>query len=674
MMGPLPARPGESFRAGRDSELPAIVTEAHGMIKKSLRRAVLKWTGRVLGGLLVLVAAIVAIGILFAPDYTRKKTPAGYAVNHALYLPLDARTNVWVSVWLPEALGPGETIPAVMETSRYGFELAPGWLYRAMETFRLQRDPNYASAERFMTNGYAYVRVQSPGSCQSSGPRLTEYPPNEVDAMRAAIDWIVRQPWSNGRVGSQGGSYSGTTAEVACATLHPAHRAVHSVAPDFDPYTVLRPGGLGSTEFIQTWAGMIRLMDEDDIVGLFALFEGEESLPFWKRVFYRSLFTGLKRPKGEDLAVFRQAMADHRNNSGLYEFLERVEFKDQKTPEFSYSIDDVAMYRYKDRIERAQINTYTRAGWIDAEVAKGALEKYLTFDTPQKLVIGPTGHHVENIVDLYGEDGNAPGFEAAPKDICEEMLDYFDRHLKEESSEKEKRRILYFTYGVNQWNETIVWPPEGMTERVWYLSNGGRLDPHAPGVAEGRDRYRVDFTATTGEQNRWMAQMGQDARYGDRRDEDAKLLTYTSAPLDHDLEMTGSPTVYLYVASDHEDGAFHVYLEDVSPEGRVTYLTEGLLRAAHRKVKDASEAPFVPLGIYHSFLEADAAPLVPGEVTEIGLTLLPFSTVFRKGHAIRVAIAGHDMSMKDRCPREGLPELCLERNLRFPSRIVLPVK
>jgi putative CocE/NonD family hydrolase len=419
---------------------------------------------------------------------------------------------------------------------------------------------------------------------------------------------------------------------------------------------------------------MIRLMDEDDIVGLFAMFEEKETLPFWKRQFYKSLFRGLKRPKGDDLAIFRQAMADHQDNQDLYGFLEKIEYKDQKTPEFRYSIDDVAMYRYTDKIELAQVNTYTRAGWIDAEVAKGAIQKYLTFDTPQKLVIGPTGHNLKNIVDLYGEEGNAPDFSEAPADICEEMLEYFDRHLKENSDQKEKRRILYFTYGVNEWNETTVWPPDGTVDRVWYLSSENGLEPDAPLASEGRDRYTVDFTATTGDQNRWMAQMGYDVRYEDRRDEDTKLLTYTSAPLDSDLEMTGSPTVYLYVSSDHEDGAFHVYLEDVSPDGRVTYLTEGLLRGIHRKLRDPADAPFVPLGIYHSFYIADAAPLVPGEVAEISITLLPFSTVFRKGHSIRVAIAGHDMSMKDRCPKDGVPVLTLERNATYPSRLILPVR
>lgn len=651
----------------------SIVQEVDEMNKKRIKSSFLKWTGRVLGILSIALILLIAIGILFAPDPTKEKTPSGYALNHMMYLDMDSRTKIWISVWLPEGLRSGETIPTVIETSRYGTALEPGWLYKVLQTYGLQPDLNYGSAEKFITNGYAFVRVQSPGSCQSSGFRLTEYPPNEVEAMRLAIDWIVEQPWSNKRVGSQGGSYSGTTAEMCCATLHPALKAVFSVAPDFDPYTVLRPGGLGSTEFIQTWVAMIRYMDRDDIVGLFALFEDSGTLPLWKKLLYGSLFEGIRKPKGKDLDIFRQAMSDHGSNPGLYEFLEGIEYKDDKTPEYIYAIDDIAMYSYRGKIEKAQVNTYTRAGWVDAEVAKGVLEKYLTFETPQKLVIGPTGHKLGNIVDLFGEAENEPDFSAAPKEICEDMLDYFDRHLKTESKRNEKRRVLYFTYGVNEWNETMAWPPEGAVNKSWYFSGNNKLEPEAPRNTEGYDRYIVDFTATTGEQNRWMAQMGMDVHYGDRRDEDRKLLVYTSEPLENDLEMTGSPTVYLYVSSDHEDGAFHVYLEDVSPEGRVTYLTEGLLRAIHRSVKDPSEAPFVPLGIYRTFRKVDATPLIPGKVAEIGITLLPFSTVFRKGHSIRVAIAGHDMSMKDRCPREGVPELSLERNAEFPSRIILPV-
>jgi len=80
----------------------------------------------------------------------------------------------------------------------------------------------------------------------------------------------------------------------------------------------------------------------------------------------------------------------------------------------------------------------------------------------------------------------------------------------------------------------------------------------------------------------------------------------------------------------------------------------------------------VPLGVYHTFKKADALPLVPGETAGVVITLFPISTVFKKGHSIRIAIAGHDDALKDRYPKEGAPVLTVERNSASPSHVVLP--
>lgn len=125
--------------------------------------------------------------------------------------------------------------------------------------------------------------------------------------------------------------------------------------------------------------------------------------------------------------------------------------------------------------------------------------------------------------------------------------------------------------------------------------------------------------------------------------------------------------------STHTDGAFHVYLEDVAPDGRVTYLMEGLLRAIHRKVRDPKTAPYVPLGVYHSLWKVDVQPLTPGEVAEISITLLPISVLIFVGHRIRLAIAGHDAALKTRYPLEGIPELHFQRNAAQVSYLQLPV-
>jgi putative CocE/NonD family hydrolase len=628
--------------------------------------------GLFFAGLAVLLAVLAAVGVIFAPDYTAKKNPAGHAVNTIHYLQLDERTSIFISAWLPLRLAPGKKIPALIRTERYAEQLESGWLAKVLQFYAGEQDENYKGAKPLLAAGYAFVLVQSPGSCQSSGPRPAEYPPREVDAIGLAIDWIARQPWSNGRVGAYGGSYSGTTADMSCAALRPQLRAVYPSKPDFDPYTgVIRPGGLGSTAFIRTWGNMIRAMDADDIIGAVEAGSGE-TLPFWQRWLYRSMVSGLKRPGRKDMATFRRALADHRANISVDQLLKSTEFRDSRLTAGGLAMHDIALYSYKEKIEQAAVSTYTRVGWIDAGAAEGALQKFLTFNTPQKLVLLPTGHSQGEFVDLFGDQPDRQPQE--PGWLKTDMLDYFDRHLKGPATAPEPRRIVYFTYGANTWRETAAWPPQGIGEQEWFFRENRSLAPEPPTATEGADVYRVDFTADSGKTNRWMGQMGWPVQYGDRVQEDRKLLTYTSDPLASDLEITGSPTVYLQVASTHSDGAFHVYLEDVAPAGRVSYLSEGLLRGIHRRTKPAREAPCVPLGVYHTFFKADALPLVPGEIAELPITMVPISVLVRKGHAIRIAVAGFDRALGDRYPEKGDPVLAVQRNAARPSRVVLPVR
>ena len=160
--------------------------------------------------------------------------------------------------------------------------------------------------------------------------------------------------------------------------------------------------------------------------------------------------------------------------------------------------------------------------------------------------------------------------------------------------------------------------------------------------------------------------------YPDRARQDQRLLVYTSAPLTEDIEITGFPIVTLFVTSTCADGAFFVYLEDVDENGKVFYLIEGQIRALHRKI--SNELPpytqFVP---YHSFKRRDALPLKPGEVAEITFGLFPISALVRKGHSIRIAIAGADKDTFARIPADGTPVLTFARNQVHASRIDLPV-
>jgi putative CocE/NonD family hydrolase len=632
--------------------------------------------GFIIAGLAGLATVLLLVGLLFYPDYTKKKTLAGYAINHNRYLSLDEKAKVWISVWLPARLKAGQKIPTLLRMERYIEEVEDGWLAKVAR-FYGYKDSGLRTTLEILDEGFAFVFVQSPGSCQSSGPRYSDYSPSEIDAIGLAIDWISKQPWSNQKMGVYGGSYSGTTAEMSCAALRPELKAVYAMKPDFDAFrSVVNPGGLGSGAFLHDWAKFIRAGDMDDILGLGELMKGRPlSLP--EKMLFRAWIKGLKRPQGADLEIFHQAIQDHRSNPDvetLYGGLES-RYLDTTFPvaDGLATWEDIALYSYKERIEKARVNSYNRVGWIDAGTAEGVLEKYLTFDTSQRIVITPTGHRLGQFVDLYrtqpDQDPHEPGFGNPNAD----MLDYFARHLGDGPETREQRRVTYFTYGANVWKETDVWPPKGIQMQTLYFGEGRSLLPTRPVSPDGYDAYTVDFTASSGEENRWMGQMGRPVNYGDRRAEDEKLLHYTSAPLEADLEITGSPTIILQVISTHADGAFHVYLEDVAPDGRVTYLTEGLLRAIHRKVGDPRTAPYVPLGVYHSFRKADVQPLTPGEVAEICITLCPISVLISMGHCIRLAIAGHDAALKTRYPLDGTPELHFMRNSAHASYLQLPV-
>jgi putative CocE/NonD family hydrolase len=199
------------------------------------------------------------------------------------------------------------------------------------------------------------------------------------------------------------------------------------------------------------------------------------------------------------------------------------------------------------------------------------------------------------------------------------------------------------------------------------------LSREAPAHDEGADSYTIDFQATTGLSNRWRTQDGVTrVFYSDRAEADRRLLTYTSAPLAEDVEITGHAVVTLYVVSTATDGAFYVYLEDVNETGRVTYITEGQLRALHRRVTER-RPPLTLFAPHHSFLREDGMPLVPGEVAELRFGLLPTSCRVRRGHRLRVAIAGHDKDTFARIPDEGMATIAVQRNSRNASRIDLAI-
>ena len=166
--------------------------------------------------------------------------------------------------------------------------------------------------------------------------------------------------------------------------------------------------------------------------------------------------------------------------------------------------------------------------------------------------------------------------------------------------------------------------------------------------------------------------MSGPVHYADRADSDRRLLTYTSAPLADDLCITGEALVTLHLSSTHDDAAFIVYLEHVSPDGHVRYVTEGELRAMHRRVA-AERLPYVQAGPARSFRRQDLLPLTPGEITEIRFALMPTSVQFHAGDRIRIAIAGADADSFARVPANADPTWTVHRSALHATCIDLPI-
>ena len=583
--------------------------------------------------------------------------------TQSLYLTMRDGVKLAVELVLPKELTPETRIPALLSQTRYWrtMELrAPfSWIFKPWEMNR-----HFKGFWPFFTShGYALVLVDVRGTGASFGTLPHPWPEDSVLDAGEIVDWIVAQPWSNGRVGGYGISYVGTTAELLPATGHPAVKAVIPMFNHPDAYTdIAMPGGVLNQRFLKDWSHFDTMLDRNMM---------PEEYGFWGRMMIKGV-----KPVDTDQGrrLLRDAVREHATNGNVSSLAQGVAFRDERPEGLAVSADEMTVKRFAHEIDEAGVATFGWGSWMDAGTADAVLRRFMTFDYAQRAVIGAWEHGGRFHASPYQPAG-LPADPVLP-DQWAEMLRFFDRYLKEDDNGVRSRKLLfYYTLGEERWKRSAVWPPKGTVTRRWYLSEESSLSPQEPTAETGADRYAVDFEASTGKHNRWWEMGGiwdHSVVYSDRAGESDRLLTYTSAPLVEDVEITGYPVVTLYLASTEPDGVIIVYLEDVDEDGRITYVTEGQLRVIHRKVS-SEPSPSQLLVPYHTFKEADAMPLVPGEVAEITFGLQPTSVLIRQGHRMRVAIAGHDAGTFARIPAEGVPIFTVSRNKTHASSIDLPV-
>jgi len=592
-------------------------------------------------------------------------------------------TRIAVDVCLPRGLPSGARVPTILRQTRYyrRFLVRRG-AHRVVDAALF--DPlNAPMRALFTSRGYAWVDVDVRGSGASFGERPCPWwLDGEVRDGAEIVDFIVKQPWSNGRVGSTGNSYDGTTAEFLATNRHEAVRAVVPRFSLFDVYAdVGFPGGLHHAWFTEAWERANEALDRnspEDFIGLALSFgvhgargpsvaragslanraarlldrpAGQAAL----RAFLGAVLAGVP-PVDDDAgrALLAAAIASHTENFNVHGGALHTTFRDDAPPNAPSvrRADGTVLTGLTSEIfspstyvaQTASAAVQSHGGWFDGAYANSAAKRHRAL-----MELGGAGHRL-----LLGPWVHGGGLDMDPDtrvnrtafDHSAELLRFFDRHLAPDVEGEDTARVRYYVMGEGRWRSSSTWPPEGARSVPLAFAEGRRLAFEGSAEAaraRGVDHHEVDPTTGTGRRTRWRTLVSPLIHADGAGRSTRGLLVYETAPLAADVEVAGHPVLVLRLASSHPDGAVFAYLDDVDRDGRARLVTEGLLRTVHgTRLVETGEGD-APARAHASFLRADALRLAPGEAATHAIELLPVAMLFRRGHRIRLSLAGADV-------------------------------
>ena len=443
-----------------------------------------------------------------------------------------------------------------------------------------------------------------------------------------------------------GESFQAMVQFAAASAGNPHLKAILPASSSFDSYGVTYSGGIYNEAF--------------------------QSFFTWAMAFLERVVTPVDSdPDGRELA---RLIAERRGRTVSEQ---SVRFRDFPFRDSATSSgvqiwkEPAAIYLMIDRVNRANVPAYLSVGWYDI-VTGDAFLLFGNLTVPRRLTVRPIDHS--------GADDNG-----ADLDYAAEAHRWFDHWLKGvDNGIMAEPPLHYYVMGAAKeqaWRAADHWPLADTKNWTLFFgagksgtmgsANDGALKPVGPSATEAADVYSADPSTSSGKRSRWAA-INWKVEYPDMRANDAKALTFTSEPLASDVEVVGHPVVHLWLTADASDVDLFVYLEDVEGDGKSNYLTEGKLRASHRK---PGQAPYDNFGLpYHSFGRADSMPLVAGQPTEVSFGLLPTAHRFGQKHRIRVTIALGDAGNFSTPTLDPAPRLRLLREQAHPSRIVLPLR
>jgi putative CocE/NonD family hydrolase len=594
-------------------------------------------------------------------DYFKTR-PATFAVGQprSLYVPMRDGCRLALDVYLPQSTRGSDApskLPTLLILTPYyrRFRLKPG------APAATEPSPNAGKwRDLFVPRGYAVVVCDVRGTGASFGMRDSFRSPVEREDYREIADWIVAQPWSDGSIGSTGISYVGAAADFLASTGHPAVKAVAPLFAVWDTYSDhYYPGGLLLNRLAETYDELMIALDQDrrDLLGKFAYFKDPS-------------FDG-PQPVDDDPEgrLARAAVAEHQNNFRMTEFIREFRFRDDAlASDPAVTPASFSPYGYCASV-RLDVAVYSVSGWYDGGgYVNGGIARFLTLPNPkQHLLLGPWDH---------GARINGSPWRAQPEPefpLLGEVLRFFDHYLMGLATGLDREAPVHiFSMHEEHWHAVDTWPPAATAQTLYLAPQASLVDAPAPAAS---DSHATSFAFGTGNLTRYERIAALDTRdyYADWHGRDEGLLLYSSVPLRQALALAGHALVTLWLEADQPDAAVHVYLEEVEADGRCRYVTEGMLRALHRRTAPCPNHHKTTWP-WRTFARADAATLPTGVPVELTFALLPVAWEFRAGSRVRLGLAGGDRDHFVQVPHGRPPRLRIHHGLAHPSRLVLPCR
>jgi len=512
-----------------------------------------------------------------------------------------------------------------------------------------------AALKDFVTDGYIFVvqnlrgRFGSEGTFELSSkadlqnPRATSETTDAFDS----IDWLVKNvPDNNGKVGIYGVSYDGLTAAMTLLQPHPALKAISEQASPADQwmndddhrYGALRESYAfeyavyeqadknANTHFAfetyDTYSWYLNLGPLSNINAKYLF----GRIPYWNSIVEHPDYDQFWKDEAW-VTQLRGSSVPNLNVAGFW---------DQEDPWGPWEI-----YRRSELSDPNRVNVVVAGPWYHGQ-----------WHAPKAESIGliPFGGH--DTATEFRERIEAPWF----------------RYWLHGRGERFPWKASTFQTGSNTWHTYAAWPPRS-TPTSLYLRADRTLSFDPPASADASVQYVSDPanpvpyrqrpispTYPEGDWRRWEV---ADQRFVDGRPD---VATWTSAPLDRDLVVTGELSADLFASTTGTDSDFVVKLIDVFPENAQPNAWNpdaGPPPGEYAKSLNGYELPIameVRRGRYNASYERPQA-LAANAPTEFRIPLRNHDHVFLKGHRVMVQVQSTWFPLIDRNPQTFVPSI-----------------